>query len=856
MIALQNLSSKFIVIVYVNIRRRKMWVLTHIENGERKKTTKNPYKIAQRKKLRIAQWPSIVFFCVSLPSGQRLYILTNKTEYIVGRDSADLLVLNDLSISRNHAKIQCLATCIKVLDSNSKYGVFVNGGIETNTPIAKNRSLRLEVGDTVRFGRMRTTFRVEKIDIKVCTSTLDDTSAAELKSLLQLVGGKIESHWTVNCTHLVMPTIIVTVKALQSLAHGVPIVSPEYFVKYTQNAKSNEPQLPDVNDFTPETAEPYILREPRMMHVNLERQRLFQNKTFIFMVKRQMMNYKQIIELAGGKCMNLQEDRIKRTALLKTDNIPIQYSSSGNTQCSADVATTADYIVINQRRLIGESEIGLALLHRSIQNFCNPDHQMVSAFEMDTATPIELRANVLAHATPIDELDFESEKESIVCVPETIDPIGEESNNNDIIFDSEKPSTSSAVNFERPTTSRVTRRSAAISKRTHDEANSSSDSMTDGVEPSLPAKKQKVFEPKVSPKKTVSSRKQAVADLDDSLELPVAARKQVVESTVPARKEVPSRNQAVADLDEPMQAPAPANKQVAAHLNESNNSSMASQSTSRVERISGFVTTQNRFRNKNRNGSESQASLDSEPQCHEKPAVSRKRVLGMLDCDDDDSNNESTGDIFGLNRKQVAKRNKPNGGKEMKKISLDSDDDEDGGNLFAFGRAKKGNSQAETTKNGNTSGNQNTEMDRGNEMNSTSTQDSFKKPYQHVLNRSTFVPLAMPSAQKITTDWITVKTEKLNLNGSRNAAASTTLVRVKEEKLDEWEMTDEDKKRRFIDSVRNAFQKRTIDVNQSRSNRQLMADECDEPDGVINPGDSTLKHTNNFKYFVKVTTAC
>lgn len=796
-----------------------MWVLTHIENGEHTKNIRNSFEIGIKSVLRIIRCLPLLVFLFSSHSGQRLYILTNKTEYIVGRDNADLLVADDPSISRQHAKIQCLATCIKVLDANSKYGVFVNGGIETNKAIDKNKPLRVEVGDTIRFGRMRAIFRVEKIDIKVCTSTLDDGNVAKLKSLLQLVGGRIESSWTVNCTHLVMPTIIVTVKVLQSLAHGIPIVTPKYFVEYIQSAQSNKPQLPNVNDFVPKINEPYIIKEPKMMHVHLERQRLFQNKTFIFMVKSQMMAYKQVIELAGGKCKNLQTDRVKRSALLETNNIPMQYTSSGNSQCSSDVADTADYINENQRRLIPDNEIGLALLHRSIERFCNPDYQMVSAFNMNTATPLELRAKVLVEATPVDDLKFETELE-VYCVPETIEQATSESNNNDIIVDSEKPSTSSAIAFERPqaTTSRVTRRSAALSKRTHNEANTSSDSseMVDEIEPPAPAKKQKTVDPKPTTRNRVSPRKRAVAELEEPIE-------------------------PIEHIEPPVRVP----RQEAAELEASTSSAMPSQSTSRIERISGFMTTQKRTRNTDRNESQSQASQQP---CKERTVASRKRVLGMLDCDDDDSNNESTGDIFGLNRKQVVKRSRTNA-KEVKKISLDSDDeDDDDGNLFAFGATR--NSQVNRTNRPNRNANNNSEMNQSNETNSSSTQDSFKKPYQHVLNRSTFVPLAMPPAQQISTEWITAKTERLNLSIG-NATALKVSVNIKEERLEEWEMSAEEKKRRFINSVRNGFQVRTIDLTQSRLNQQSMTDETDGSMS-INPGDSTLKHGKNFKCFVKV----
>lgn len=141
---------------------------------------------------------------------------------------------NNESISREHSIIYCTPTSIKVEDTGSKYGVFVKDGIDTQTQIPKKEKVQLSVGDIVRFGRLDNVFRLEKIPVILCTSTLDAKDTAKLREHLRLIGGKLEKVWSESCTHLVMSNVTVTLKVLQALAMGKPIVTPAYFTEYIQ----------------------------------------------------------------------------------------------------------------------------------------------------------------------------------------------------------------------------------------------------------------------------------------------------------------------------------------------------------------------------------------------------------------------------------------------------------------------------------------------------------------------------------------------------------------------------------------------------------------------------------------------
>ena len=74
-------------------------------------------------------------------------------EYLIGRDSANTIVLADVSVSSKHARVACTAEGFVIEDLKSRNGTFVNGERVTDKRI-------LEDNDVVRFGRVILTFNV------------------------------------------------------------------------------------------------------------------------------------------------------------------------------------------------------------------------------------------------------------------------------------------------------------------------------------------------------------------------------------------------------------------------------------------------------------------------------------------------------------------------------------------------------------------------------------------------------------------------------------------------------------------------------------------------------------------------
>lgn len=148
------------------------------------------------------------FTCVL---GRRFYLLTDSKKYTVGRTAqSDLSITDDTSVSRDHAIIYRSSSGVRVEDFVSKYGVYVNDGIEKNRPIGKKVPVDLNVGHIVRFGRLENTFRLENIEVKVCTSTLLQDGIEKLQKQLKVIDGVLLNNWSTECTHLIMPSVSVS----------------------------------------------------------------------------------------------------------------------------------------------------------------------------------------------------------------------------------------------------------------------------------------------------------------------------------------------------------------------------------------------------------------------------------------------------------------------------------------------------------------------------------------------------------------------------------------------------------------------------------------------------------------------
>lgn len=161
--------------------------------------------------------------------GRRFYLLADSKKYTVGRHAqSDLSIIDDTSVSRSHAIIYRSSSGVRVEDLESRYGVFVNDGIEKNKPIGKKTPFDLQVGYIVRFGRLENTYRLENIEVKVCTSTLPPDGTEKLRKQLKVIDGVLLNNWSTECTHLIMPSV--SVKDPIDLVFFIIEISREFII--------------------------------------------------------------------------------------------------------------------------------------------------------------------------------------------------------------------------------------------------------------------------------------------------------------------------------------------------------------------------------------------------------------------------------------------------------------------------------------------------------------------------------------------------------------------------------------------------------------------------------------------------
>uniref|UniRef100_A0A182QW00 FHA domain-containing protein n=1 Tax=Anopheles farauti TaxID=69004 RepID=A0A182QW00_9DIPT len=306
------------------------------------------------------------------------YLVSKPIGHTVGRINADLTITGDDSISRNHAMLELAKDALKLTDTGSRYGSYVNERIATNSAISKDQPTILKVGDRVRFGRCGSIWTVGRVQFRCLTSTLVMTP--ELKTVLTKLGVELLPDYAPTTTHLIMPSITVTTKFLHCLVGQVPIVTPDFFHTIDSVCIRNGKPLPQVEAFLPRCSETQIKNTQHNFHPNVSRRNLFQGKEFIFLNTVPFNQYNDIIKLAGGVCLSAQQERIAKSRFLNPNVITIKQSTSNASQ-SQTFDSLSQYIAARGRRLVPELEIGLAIVHSSIEKYCNPDYRF--AFNLE-----------------------------------------------------------------------------------------------------------------------------------------------------------------------------------------------------------------------------------------------------------------------------------------------------------------------------------------------------------------------------------------------------------------------------------------------------------------------------------------
>lgn len=306
-----------------------------------------------------------------------LYRVTPSKQHIVSRRGGDL-VLNDQSVSRKHAQLYIKneggEECIIIIDFGSKYGTFIIVGEET-TRISPNEPVKVHSGDKIRFGIQDEIWSVKNIPFLVTTSKLSNDEKNQMKDIVYSLGGKVVESWQMDCTHLTMTGLELTVKTVCALAQACPIITLEYWRTIMEKLNNMQGPYPDTKDFLPSLKETALIDKNDISFLpNPDRKKLFSGMTFVAATSRQLKRIKSMVIAAGGKAVEIGTDGVN---LCCEGTVLMQHSANDDlasqpSQLSAAYLEAEKNIKAKNLRCIPESDIGLSVVFCSTSHYCNP----------------------------------------------------------------------------------------------------------------------------------------------------------------------------------------------------------------------------------------------------------------------------------------------------------------------------------------------------------------------------------------------------------------------------------------------------------------------------------------------------
>lgn len=311
------------------------------------------------------------------PNGD-VYTLTHGRVHTVNRKVGDIVLPADGSVSRRHASLEVKSPAtdgVYVWDESSKFGTFVNEGIDSTTKLQSGVKATLKDGDRVRFGLQNNIFIVKKMVPRVCILNVKAAEKRKLASLLSMFGGEVEEKWSAHTTHLTCKSLCLTPEVMCALASEKPIVSPLFWEYYAQMI-AGKAEPPNISKFIP------VIEDKIMLHYkanaclpNSGRKTLFRDKLFIFPTSSTYQGMKHIVEMAGGRCGKLSDGGMSLEDYCKPDVIVLGCPENEQTLLYKKVLGK---LTEKNRRVIPMDDIGLALWKVSINIHCNPTYSASS----------------------------------------------------------------------------------------------------------------------------------------------------------------------------------------------------------------------------------------------------------------------------------------------------------------------------------------------------------------------------------------------------------------------------------------------------------------------------------------------
>ena len=297
--------------------------------------------------------------------------LTERGSFKVGRSTFNYCA--DNSVSRSHAEITIQnGVNVMVKDLGSKFGTYVGEraivSSQNNSQedrLIKGQECQLTVSNRVRFGLLSSLFKLEKLRLVFCTSSLTVGEAENVKQLVsQLPGARLVGRWSDEITHLVVSQEgTMTIKVANALGKCLPVTTST-FLTDLQNCIQSQQVLPDPSNYLPMLKE--VNPQDCSLAINPNRKQVFANKRLLFSSQEQLVKYKIAIQYAGGKAQLYQDQ-----SLVKDSDVLVASTTSNRSQSLAWNRAVEQFEEWDMLP-VQEMQIALAILHASCQTYCNP----------------------------------------------------------------------------------------------------------------------------------------------------------------------------------------------------------------------------------------------------------------------------------------------------------------------------------------------------------------------------------------------------------------------------------------------------------------------------------------------------
>jgi len=331
--------------------------------------------------------------------GLARWALPPGSSLLVAREGGDIRgAKGDTTVSKQHAKITAGEAVpggkpeVWLEDIGSMFGTFLNEEILSESQrLASSKETgkaskalkeprRLRDNDRIRFGVMTSFYRLKWVTFRVTSSMLKAKDAVEGYLEAIAPGTQLQPQWTNLTSHLVMTSISLSLKVVNCLASGVPIVTPEYFRDFLAAADSKQ-ALPVTSDYTPPVTESQSesqLRDPNIsFKVDSRRAKLFTSLTFIFQTEKEFQACVTPIQLAGGSARIWSpKDEVEKAS--EPGVVVMQPPSSlrnSQTPAAAQWKRISNHLAGKGLATTQSTHIYLAIVHCSTATFCNPRRQ-------------------------------------------------------------------------------------------------------------------------------------------------------------------------------------------------------------------------------------------------------------------------------------------------------------------------------------------------------------------------------------------------------------------------------------------------------------------------------------------------